>query len=145
MVFCSTNVAPTASETWIATSWATFFSMSFCLKSPKTYAKSYLVICLSPTTFLILPTHLFKNEFLLVSSSLSSSLSKKPAIFSYFSSSMYFSSCFGDFDLSRIDERSNESITFLSILLSNDSLGLTDLSSAYSFLGLFDVFLDFSC
>lgn len=57
------RVAPTASATWLATSCATFFSISFCLKSARTSVRSSLVIFLSPTTFLNLPTHLFRKLF----------------------------------------------------------------------------------
>ena len=143
-VLLSRRVAPTASDIWMATSWATFFYMSFCLKSVRTSVRSSFVICLSPTTFLNFPTHLLRKESFLSSSSLSSSLSKKPAIFYYFSSSKYFYWALRGDLLRRVD-RSRESMTFLSTLWSNDSRGFLELSyCAYYFFGLFDL-LFFIC
>ena len=69
--------------------WSTFFSISFCLNSLRTIVKSSLVIFLSPTTSLNLPTHLLR-KLLGRSSCSSSSLSRKPATGLYSFSSMYF-------------------------------------------------------
>ena len=41
LVFVYSRVEPTASDIWIATYWATFFYISFCLKSFSTSERSY--------------------------------------------------------------------------------------------------------